>query len=89
MKKYGEPVGLRRIPGLPAGGGEILSGRGHNSWNGPQYREGRRVSRQKLRKIRRCLCSDFMRVFHSFSSQRGLRNFSPEFQSVRIMIQIL
>ena len=33
------------------GGEEILRGRGHNSWNGPQYRKGRRVSRQKIRTI--------------------------------------
>ena len=56
MKKCeGNNVGLRRIPGLPAGGREILRGRGHNSWDGPQYRKGRRVSRQKvLLKLGKC-----------------------------------
>jgi len=40
---------LWKIPGLSAEGGrEIL--RGHNSWDGPQYRKGRRVSRQKNNK---------------------------------------
>ena len=28
-------------------GGEILRGRGHNSWDGPQHRKGRWVSHQK------------------------------------------
>jgi len=35
-------VGRRRISGLPAGG-KILRGRGHNSWDGPQYRKGRQL----------------------------------------------